>query len=154
LSECKGGVAVAQVARGGEVAERGGLRADGVLAGGAGSSVCCCLQGSHKVLQQCRLQREAFGRLFSMDIFKGCGPIYVGKSTTPRPADLRELISICKGKVTTSQRGAAVAVGECLKGDEVNCVTEMWVLDSIHFNKLKSFKNYLLKTTAPHSPEF
>ncbi|RZC36452.1 microcephalin [Asbolus verrucosus] len=103
---------------------------------------------------QCRLQRQAFGPKYSMDIFRDCGFIYVAKSTTPKQADLKELISICQGRVTGVYRNAAVVVGEYVRGEGVPCVTEAWVLDSITFNKLKPFKKYLIKSAGSESPQF
>lgn len=79
-----------------------------------------------------------------MDIFRDSGYIYVARSTIPRCSDLQELIKICKGKVTTVPSRAKIVVGEQIDGDEVVCVRETWVLDSIAENKLKPIKNYLL----------
>lgn len=79
-----------------------------------------------------------------MDIFQTCGYIYVGKSTRPKPSDLKELITICKGKVTHTTRHANIAVGEYVDREGVTSVTETWVLDSVCVNKVKSFKKYLL----------
>lgn len=84
-----------------------------------------------------------------MDIFAQCGYIYVAKSSEPRCSDLRELIALCKGKVTTVLRNASIVVGEKVKQDAaggITCVTEMWILDSITFNVKKPFKKYLINS--------
>ncbi|EFA01060.1 microcephalin [Tribolium castaneum] len=105
-------------------------------------------------VQMCRLQREAFGPSYTMDIFKDCGCIYLGQSTSPKASDLKALITICQGKVTAVLKNASIVVGEYIEGDDLTCVTEVWVLDSIHVNKLKSVKNYLIKAPNETSPAF
>lgn len=79
-----------------------------------------------------------------MDIFQNCGYIYVARSTIPRRSDLQELVKICKGKLTTSLARAEIVVGERVPGENLTCVKEIWILDSIADNKLKPLKNYLL----------
>ncbi|CAG9840235.1 unnamed protein product [Diabrotica balteata] len=91
-----------------------------------------------------RLQRQAFGPTYTMDIFQNCGPIYVAKGSIPRCSDIRELISLCKGKTTTIPRNASVVVGEYAKNDGGVCVSEAWILDSISQNKKLPFKKYLI----------
>ncbi|XP_072400084.1 uncharacterized protein MCPH1 [Diabrotica undecimpunctata] len=91
-----------------------------------------------------RLQRQAFGPTYTMDIFQNCGPIYVAKGSIPRCSDIRELISLCKGKTTTIPRNASVVVGEYAKNEGGVCVSEAWVLDSISQNKKLPFKKYLI----------
>ncbi|KAF2898014.1 hypothetical protein ILUMI_08155 [Ignelater luminosus] len=96
-------------------------------------------------VQQCRMQRQAFGPLFSMDIFVNCGPIYVGHNSLPRRSDLQELIELCKGVITNVAYNANIVVGDWVRYEGVTCVTEKWVLDSITFNKCKSLKNYIIR---------
>ncbi|VEN40366.1 unnamed protein product [Callosobruchus maculatus] len=93
-------------------------------------------------VQQSRLQRQAFGPSYSMDVFQDSGVIYVAKGSTPRCSDLKELIRVCGGKVTTIARNADVIVGGYQKRDDVTCVTELWVLDCIKFNKRIPMKKY------------
>lgn len=80
-----------------------------------------------------------------MDIFKDYGYIYVAKGSTPRCSDLRELITLCKGKITPMLRNATIVVGGYLDQDGITCVTETWVLDCIQFNKKCSFRKYVIK---------
>lgn len=80
-----------------------------------------------------------------MDIFQNCGYIYVARSTIPRCSDLQELVKLCKGKLTTALNRAKIVVGEKVHHDEeVACVKETWILDSIAENKLKPLKNYII----------
>ncbi|CAH0547373.1 unnamed protein product [Brassicogethes aeneus] len=98
---------------------------------------------SHTV-QQSRLQRQAFGSKYSMDVFRDVGNIYVAKSTTPRWSDLKELIEFCKGKIVLNPEKAKVIIGEYRNQDDTTCVKEVWVLDSITFYKTMPLKKYLL----------
>lgn len=89
-----------------------------------------------------------------MDIFKDCGVIYVAQSTAPKPADLKELISICQGRVAASIFRADIVVGEYINRDNLTCVTETWILDCIHWNKFMPLKHYLIKSDSQQSPTF
>ncbi|XP_074035088.1 microcephalin [Leptinotarsa decemlineata] len=95
-------------------------------------------------VQQCRLQRQAFGPSYSMDIFQDCGNIFIARESIPRCSDLRELVTLCKGKFTANARKAKIIVGESLRYEGVICVKENWILDSITFNKKMSFKKYII----------
>lgn len=79
-----------------------------------------------------------------MGLFNDCGHIFVARASNPRRSDLQELIVLCKGKVANNCRNASVVVGEFVRCENAVCVKELWVLDSISCNKLKSFEEYLL----------
>lgn len=96
------------------------------------------------LMQRCRIERQAFGLKYTMNIFQSCGYIYVARSTLPRCSDLQELIRLCRGKVTTVVSRAKIAIGEYHDSSEVTCVKEAWILDCITFNKLMPFKEYLI----------
>ncbi|XP_060520180.1 microcephalin [Cylas formicarius] len=96
------------------------------------------------VIQKSRLQRQAFGPSYTMDVFVDLPPIYVIPGSNPRCSDLRELITACKGIAVTERRTAKIVVGEYIDEDEAICVNEKWILDSISFNKKMPFKEYLL----------
>ncbi|XP_044754009.1 microcephalin isoform X2 [Coccinella septempunctata] len=103
-------------------------------------------------VQQCRLRRQAFGPTYHMNIFLDCGMIYVAKSTIPRCSDIRELITLCEGKVTKIPDNAKIAVGAYFEG--CDCVNEYWVLDSITSGKLEPIDEYVItaesaKTKSP-----
>ncbi|ENN81309.1 hypothetical protein YQE_02277, partial [Dendroctonus ponderosae] len=98
------------------------------------------------VFQKARLERQAFGSKYTLDVFDNCPPIYVALSTAPRCSDLQELITTCKGKVVTIPRLAKIIVGLYLVQEDTVCVNETWVLDSIMFYKKMPFiERYLLK---------
>lgn len=95
----------------------------------------------------CRKQRQAFGSLYSMDVFLECGPIYVNKGTSPCCSDLQELITLCEGTVTTTQKKAAIIISgdAIIQREDVMHVKETWVLDCITYNKKQSTRNYLIE---------
>ncbi|KAK9886775.1 hypothetical protein WA026_018429 [Henosepilachna vigintioctopunctata] len=101
-------------------------------------------------VQKSRLEKSAFGPSYTMNIFLNCGPVYVAKSTTPRCSDLRELITICKGKISKMPDNAVISVGAYFDGCE--CVSEYWILDSISAGKLKPLKKYYLSKENGKSP--
>lgn len=88
------------------------------------------------------MERQAFGWDYSMDIFRDCGYIYIAASSVPRCSDLRELVVLCKGKVTKTKNRCKISVGEKVEG--VISVKELWILDSITQYKLKPFTSYIL----------
>ncbi|XP_076264727.1 microcephalin isoform X1 [Rhynchophorus ferrugineus] len=97
------------------------------------------------IVQKSRLQRQAFGSKYSMDIFENCGPIFIGFDTNPKSSDLKELVVLCKGKLVNTKRRARIVIGELCSEEDVVCLNEIWVLDCIKKNRLLSFKNiYLL----------
>lgn len=96
-------------------------------------------------LQRCRIERQAFGSSYSMDLFQNCGYIYVARSTIPRCSDLQELVRLCKGRVTTCRSRAKIVVGEPVEEGDVTCVKETWILDSIAEKKIKPLKKYLIE---------
>lgn len=102
--------------------------------------------GNVLFLQKSRLQREAFGPSYSMDVFQDCGIIYVARGSLPRCSDLRELIALCKGRVTSIIRNATVIVGGYSKTEGTTCVHEAWLLDSIQNYRKMPFKKYIIST--------
>ncbi|XP_049819319.1 microcephalin [Aethina tumida] len=101
------------------------------------------------LVQKCRLQRQAFGPTFSLDIFKECGSIFIGKSTNPKSSDLKELVELCQGKVVSSPHMANIVVGEQRDRGNAVCVSELWVLDCITTNKIHSTSKYLIRSVSP-----
>lgn len=79
-----------------------------------------------------------------MDIFKECEQIYVVRGSIPRSSDLKELITLCQGKVSNILRNATIVVGGYVNQPSVTCVKETWVLDSITKYKKMPFESYLI----------
>nr|CAD7585696.1 unnamed protein product [Timema genevievae] len=97
------------------------------------------------LLKQCRLEKQCFGPAFKQVLFRPCGPIFVAHGTSPPATDLQDLVKLCGGRVAKSPRGAAIAVGAPVRNEQVACVSENWVLDSIMWNRLKPTKDYILE---------
>ncbi|GJQ76865.1 hypothetical protein Trydic_g15071 [Trypoxylus dichotomus] len=93
-------------------------------------------------VQKARQERQTFGPRFSMDIFENCGKIYISRGTNPRCSDLQELVTLCKGSVTSTTRNADIVVGEYV--EDKSCVIVNWIMDSITFYKRKSLRNYII----------
>nr|CAD7455205.1 unnamed protein product [Timema tahoe] len=96
-------------------------------------------------VKQCRLEKQCFGPAFKQVLFRPCGPIFVAHGTCPPATDLQDLVKLCGGRVAKSPRGAAIAVGVPVRNEQVACVSENWVLDSIMWNRLKPTKDYTLE---------
>ncbi|KAL1517902.1 hypothetical protein ABEB36_001605 [Hypothenemus hampei] len=103
------------------------------------------------VVQKSRLERQAFGPKYTLDVFSSCPPIHVDPSTDPRSSDLKELITTCKGKVVNSARMAKIIIGRYVKQENTTCVNELWVLDCITFYKKMPFKQKYLLTSKKTS---
>lgn len=96
-------------------------------------------------VQKSRLQRQAFGPSYTMDMFQDCGLIYISRGSIPRCSDLQELVVLCKGSVTRIARSAKIVIGEYVKYEGIICVTETWLLDSITLNRRLPFTKYIIK---------
>nr|CAD7441537.1 unnamed protein product [Timema bartmani] len=103
----------------------------------------CCRHANEA--SQCRLEKQCFGPAFKQVLFRPCGPIFVAHGTCPPATDLQDLVKLCGGRVAKSPRGAAIAVGVPVRNEQVACVSENWVLDSIMWNRLKPTKDYTLE---------
>nr|CAD7194643.1 unnamed protein product [Timema douglasi] len=96
-------------------------------------------------VKHCRLEKQCFGPAFKQVLFRRCGPIFVAHNTSPPTTDLQDLVKLCGGRVAKSTRGAAIVVGVPVRNEQVACVSENWVLDSIMWNRLKPTKDYILE---------
>uniref|UniRef100_A0A8D8M696 Microcephalin n=1 Tax=Cacopsylla melanoneura TaxID=428564 RepID=A0A8D8M696_9HEMI len=85
-------------------------------------------------IQRCRMERQTFGSLYSLDLLSKHGSIFVSKSSTPPRPDLIELIGLCGGRVSATMRDADLIVGGAEKGRDRRGgrpVKEVWLLDCI-----------------------
>ncbi|XP_044731506.1 microcephalin isoform X2 [Chrysoperla carnea] len=99
-------------------------------------------------VKKCRIERQTFGEPYAMNLFNECGKIYIGTQTSPKNSDLEQLVKLAGGTVATSPRLARIIVGQTYSNadNDVVCVTEKWVLESISHKSVKSFKHFLLST--------
>ena len=61
-----------------------------------------CNYKSVMYLQQCRLERQAFGPVFSLELFAHAGRLYVSHGTSPSVSDLTELLQLCGGRIVNN----------------------------------------------------
>jgi hypothetical protein len=96
--------------------------------------------------QHCRIEKQAFGPVYNLDLFSTCGNICVGRGCVPPKRELEELITLCGGRIRPSLRTAHILVGNTPseRYKHVKCVNEKWVLDSVQFNTLKAVSEYAL----------
>jgi hypothetical protein len=96
--------------------------------------------------QDCRIQKRAFGPVYSLDLFSTCGYICVSRNCVPPKRELEELITLCGGRIRPSLRTARILVGiaPSERYKNIKCVNEKWVLDSVQFNTLKPVSDYAL----------
>lgn len=83
-----------------------------------------------------------------MELFQGCGPIYVAKNVVPDYNDISELIVLCSGSVTNSIGCACIIVGEFVNKKGIICVNTTWVLDSISNCRKEPFEKYIIYTNS------
>nr|CAB3263702.1 microcephalin [Phallusia mammillata] len=100
------------------------------------------------VARETRLQRHCATNTalpWSSTLFSPLeGRIFVSSTTQPPADDLRELLTLCGGHVTTSPRRAVVRVGPLSTSHCLTSVKETWILDSISENCLKPTEAYLI----------
>ncbi|XP_039286778.1 uncharacterized protein LOC120351930 [Nilaparvata lugens] len=95
-------------------------------------------------VKMCRLDRQAFGKYFSLDLFKDCGRMYVSPSSKPPIGDMKELITQFGGSVTSNSRVADILVGgEPRQRDNVLRISEKWILDCITKYTLLELDKYI-----------
>lgn len=101
-------------------------------------------------LKICRMERQAFGVHYRMDIFADIGTIYV--SSKCKCNALTELIRLCHGKLTNKRNQAKYIIDEWPHIEFIDkCLSPNWILDSITIGKLKKIQPYILKCNANHS---
>uniref|UniRef100_A0A182QA69 BRCT domain-containing protein n=1 Tax=Anopheles farauti TaxID=69004 RepID=A0A182QA69_9DIPT len=95
-----------------------------------------------RAVQLNRSERQAFGSRYSNDLFADFAPFWISPRSIVPVEQLRELIVLCRGKVTgTASRAKFLVVqpddndAAPLEGQVV--VTSLWVLDSITINRVK-----------------
>lgn len=100
------------------------------------------------MFQRCRIQKQAFGKYFSFDVFDECGPIYISKNCNSRYEDLKELVVLSGGKLSEIVADAKIIVGIHIEDSSKKCVTAEWILDSITLGRCKTIgPKYILMSS-------
>ncbi|KAG4073467.1 hypothetical protein HA402_000691 [Bradysia odoriphaga] len=96
-------------------------------------------------VSMCRAESQAFGSKYKIEIFGHIEPIYI--SSQCRCPALKELYTMCGGRVTNSRQTAKYIVTDKFK-DKVSqrCVHSDWILDSIAAANCKTLSSYVLKS--------
>lgn len=94
-----------------------------------------------------RIERQAFGRKYRMDIFRNFDKFYLASNCTCK--NLRELIILCHGKVTQNVQQARYFITETYRFNNDLSKTSLqlhpnWILDSISAGKVEKFTKYIL----------
>ncbi|XP_058178773.1 mediator of DNA damage checkpoint protein 1 [Anopheles ziemanni] len=95
-----------------------------------------------------RSERQAFGSQYRSELFTDYGPFWVSPGCAVPARQLRELLLLCRGKVTGNKLKAKYLVvenddegrqphSEQASADGQIFVTPLWILDSITVNKVK-----------------
>uniref|UniRef100_A0A1B6L2I6 BRCT domain-containing protein n=1 Tax=Graphocephala atropunctata TaxID=36148 RepID=A0A1B6L2I6_9HEMI len=105
-------------------------------------------------VKQARIERQAFGPEFSLELFRGVGPLYVCRATVPPAVDLIELLRLCGGSVVSSARAARIVVGNSSllspSGQRPPLVvSEKWILDTVTKLTQLSPYDYIASDSEP-----
>ncbi|XP_053674273.1 mediator of DNA damage checkpoint protein 1-like [Anopheles nili] len=102
-----------------------------------------------------RSERQAFGSCYRNELFGDYGPFWVSPGCTVPELQLRELVLLCRGKITRNRTQARFIVVEPNDPalDDVDgapneqlYVTPLWILDSITINRVKKLsRKYRLR---------
>lgn len=99
------------------------------------------------LLQINRIERQAFGPSYKMDIFRNFDAFYV--SPTCMCKQLKELIILCHGKITQTERQARYIICEYYRmhidTQKIVQLHPNWILDSITAGKVEKHTKYILK---------
>lgn len=100
-------------------------------------------------VKQCRLERQAFGPLFSLELFAHVGMIYVCHGTSPSKCDLIELLQLCGGNIVNNIDIANIVIGKGIQQSESRplLVSEKWILDSVTRNTQLDPHRYKIVTS-------
>lgn len=94
-----------------------------------------------------RIERQAFGPSYKMDLFRNYDTIYVSSKCTCK--QLKELITLCHGRVIQNERLARYIICESYQThiDSQKCVQlhPNWILDSISAGKIQALSKYIYK---------
>lgn len=93
-----------------------------------------------------RIERQAFGRKYRMDIFRNFDKFYISSNCACK--NLTELITLCYGKVTQDKHKAHYIIAEVYRKDlHKRQVHANWILDSISAGKVAKIDKYLLRSS-------
>lgn len=101
----------------------------------------------NKFKQANRIERQAFGHRYRMDIFRNFEKFFLALDCTCK--NLKELVILCHGKVTQNITEARYFITEKHRTDLGLSKTSLqlhpnWILDSISAGKVEKFTKYIV----------
>lgn len=95
-----------------------------------------------------RIERQAFGSSYKMDIFRNFDAFYVSPKCMCK--QLKELITLCHGKITQYEQQARYIICECYQmhiDSQIKFIQlhSNWILDCISTGTILKFTKYILK---------
>lgn len=97
-----------------------------------------------------RIERQAFGRHYRMDIFRNYDGFFLAPKLSCKY--LRELITLCYGKVTQNLLQSRYFITERYRNDIDNGklmqLHPNWVLDSITCGKVQTLRKYIVNSNT------
>lgn len=94
-----------------------------------------------------RIERQAFGRTYRLDLFRNLEDFYLSSNCSCK--NLKELVTLCYGKVTQNVLQARYIITECYRTDiDSNGPMQLhpnFILDSISAGKIEKLRKYVLK---------
>ncbi|NWX07721.1 MCPH1 protein, partial [Caloenas nicobarica] len=93
----------------------------------------------------CRLQRQLSTGKHQQNLFSNQPVMFVSPTSQPPCEKLIELIQLSGGKICKALRQAKICIGEKpgKKYEEIKCLSEKWVLDSVTQHTVCPMENYI-----------
>ncbi|NXJ91675.1 MCPH1 protein, partial [Corythaixoides concolor] len=103
------------------------------------------LSSSFPAAPICRLQRHLSRGKYQQNLFSNQPVMFVSPTSQPPCKKLIELIQLSGGKICKALRQAKICIGKKpgKKYQEIKCLSEKWVLDSITQHTICPMENYI-----------
>ncbi|NXP11784.1 MCPH1 protein, partial [Thinocorus orbignyianus] len=103
------------------------------------------LSSSFPAAPICRLQRQLSTGKYQQNLFSNQPVMFVSPTSEPPCKKLIELIQLAGGKVCKALRQAKICIGKNpgKKYQEIKCLSEKWVLDSVTQHMICPMENYI-----------
>ncbi|NWQ87243.1 MCPH1 protein, partial [Burhinus bistriatus] len=103
------------------------------------------LSSSFPAAPICRLQRQLSTGKYQQNLFSNQPVMFVSPTSQPPCKKLIELIQLSGGKICKALRQAKICIGKNpgKKYQEIKCLSEKWVLDSITQHTICPMENYI-----------
>ncbi|XP_074717796.1 microcephalin isoform X1 [Strix uralensis] len=105
------------------------------------------LSSSFPAAPICRLQRHLSTRKYQQNLFSNQPVMFVSPTSQPPCKKLIELIQLSGGKICKALHQAKICIGKKpgKKYQEIKCLSEKWVLDSITQHTICPMENYIFQ---------